>query len=506
MSSVKRPLNPKAIKAADADLYAAHEGDPRPNPLYDADGNKKKLSAKDPDQAGLRKEWVEAYERHGGETDEPDKQPENTPDEAIEPCPELKEEEDEPKPTITASWSKSEVVPIHNNAYPPATAPTDAIPEDSKVVMTVDTTLVPDGTAARIIVKHCVTDAIVPKGDITGLEVRSNKVVDKKTGTRPFFAWDAEKDPWEIWDKPFYYFQVAVTHKGLRTKTPKDFAGDPGSCCRVLYWTVTFADSTANLPGVLPESNNVRAAMNNGALKSRCDVNNTTGHTAQANLGSLIRNTYAFHEGSHGVVVDRKSHLPTNHWQSGNVNPPSLSYSGANGSLPVKAWQSVLAIGSHTPASVNGPATSQFPTGATWSADQIGDDQIKKKADYPSMPKVLFYCSCCVAGWEKSLGSAIVSRGCQNVIAFRKFIPDDAAAAMGKKVFDEWAKKKLDPSKVPDIFYQVGAPYYGSMRPVIFGLKAGAATSDDAKTVDRIKEGVDELINGAANAIASFFS
>jgi hypothetical protein len=503
MTSISRPLNDEACAAADEDIYAAHENDPRPNPLYDAQGNRLPLSATDPAHADLREEWFDLYNQHDGETDEPDDQPETPPGEdTIIPCP---EDDDEPDPTIEVRWSKDEVLPIHNSSYPPSSAPTDVIPDDAKSQMIVDTTIVPDGTSASINVRHCVTGALVKDGAFSGFVVQGGKVIDPATGDRPFFTWDASKDPWSIWDKPFYYFDVSISYKGLYAETPKDFGAKAAECCRVLYWTVSFADSTSGLAGVLPEANNVKAAMDDAGLKSRCDVNNTTGHTAQANLGSLIRNTYAFHEGSHGMVVDRSNHLPTNHWQDGSVNPPSYSYSGPLGALPLNAWQSVMAIGSHTPASVNGPPTSQYPTGATWGADQIGDDQIGVTANYPSVPKVLFYCSCCVAGWEDSLGKAIVSRGCQNVIAFRKFVPDNDAAAMGRKVFQEWAKKKLDPAKVPDIFYSVGGPYYGSMRPVLFGKSAGAAGTSAATIGETVSETVDELITGGVNLISSYF-
>lgn len=66
----KRPLDKKAVKAADKELYARHANDPRPNALYDADGNKKKLSASDPSQAALRKEWMDLYLANEGKEEE----------------------------------------------------------------------------------------------------------------------------------------------------------------------------------------------------------------------------------------------------------------------------------------------------------------------------------------------------------------------------------------------------------------------------------------------------
>lgn len=50
------------MSAADDQIYAAHEDDPRPNALFDAGGNRLKLSATDPKQAGLRQEWCDLYQ------------------------------------------------------------------------------------------------------------------------------------------------------------------------------------------------------------------------------------------------------------------------------------------------------------------------------------------------------------------------------------------------------------------------------------------------------------
>jgi hypothetical protein len=50
------------VAAADEQIYAAHENDPRPNPLFDAQGNRLKLSATDPRQAALREEWCDLYQ------------------------------------------------------------------------------------------------------------------------------------------------------------------------------------------------------------------------------------------------------------------------------------------------------------------------------------------------------------------------------------------------------------------------------------------------------------
>ena len=66
-----RPLNRQAVTAADDAIYAAHQGDPRPNALYYAAGNKKPLSATDPTQECLRDEWFDLYGKDGGKVEKP---------------------------------------------------------------------------------------------------------------------------------------------------------------------------------------------------------------------------------------------------------------------------------------------------------------------------------------------------------------------------------------------------------------------------------------------------
>jgi hypothetical protein len=64
VSSPTLPLNTAAIRAADNDLYASHPGDPR---LFDEDGNRIPLDPDDPDEGDLRTEWMNSYQKHGGE-------------------------------------------------------------------------------------------------------------------------------------------------------------------------------------------------------------------------------------------------------------------------------------------------------------------------------------------------------------------------------------------------------------------------------------------------------
>jgi len=504
MSGITRPLNSDAVSAADEELYANHKDDKRPNALFDKDGNRKKLDATDPSQADLRKEWCDLYEKHNGEVENPDEPPETPPDEPLPDCPDapvVPEEPEEPDPTITAKWSKHEVVPNHNSTYPPATAPTDTIPDDAKVEMIVDTTNVPDGTTASITVRHCVTGAAVTDGTIANLVVQGNQVVDDMSGERPVFVWEAKHDPWSIWNKPFYYFDVTVDYRGLADETPKDFKRKRRKCVRVLYWSITWADTTSGLSGVAPEGRGVRRAINKRRLKSKCITNNQSAHTPLANVGSVFRNTYAMHIGSHGNFVERSTDLPTWHYQSGTINPPSFTYTGARGQLPSTAFRSTITMGRHTPRFVNFPAPSRRTLPFQWQCDQLGDTEVGVVANFPSMPKVLLYASCCLAGWESSFADAVVGRGCQNVIAFRKAVPDDDAKNMGRRYFRRWAREKLDPAKVPSVFFRIGRRYYGSMRPVLFGLQAGAIAGGAGTAATAQTEALNETINDLSIAI-----
>lgn len=54
-----RPIDPMAVAGANKDFYAAH-------PELKKDGKPLALSPTDPAQAGLRKEWMDQYVRHGG--------------------------------------------------------------------------------------------------------------------------------------------------------------------------------------------------------------------------------------------------------------------------------------------------------------------------------------------------------------------------------------------------------------------------------------------------------
>lgn len=433
MSTLKRPLNQAAVTKADDAFYARHPE------MVGEDGTRRPLSATNPVQAGLRKEWRELYLANGGELE--DNTPPAKPDEAVKPCPYAKKD---PEPTLSVRWSKAEVTPDHNSAYPPATPPTDTVPEEAKVKLIGETTNVPEGTAATMTIHHCATGAQVAGGQFADLEVRGNKVVDPETGSEPEWAFDAQHVLWDPWDKPYYYFTCTVDYGGLAKETPKDFGASEAACLRLKYWHCCTAESST-LSGVLPECNTVSGILNAVAHSQSSVQNLTTVNIALANYGSLLRNSYAFHQGSHGNALKRtdNSSIP--------AQDPGDAYTRSE-------WRSIVHI---TPV------------------PRFGDAQIAIVASIPSTPKYLYYASTCLTGWESSFADAMIARGTRNVIAFCRTIPDREAPEMARKFYDCWAKtNKLDPEKIPDCFFKAGADHYDNMKPILYGPGAGAITKD----------------------------
>lgn len=90
MARLKRPLDREAVRQADEKVYVAHAGDPRPNALYDAHGNRRPLNATDPAQAQLREEWVAAYRDGMADSAEPldsGSSEQRAVADPVEPCP-----------------------------------------------------------------------------------------------------------------------------------------------------------------------------------------------------------------------------------------------------------------------------------------------------------------------------------------------------------------------------------------------------------------------------------
>lgn len=89
MARLERPLDPEAAKEADQEIYALHAGDPRPNPLYDAEGMRLWLDPTDPAQAGLRAQWCDLYRKalaKKKETEPPDEEDSSDKDKPSPPA------------------------------------------------------------------------------------------------------------------------------------------------------------------------------------------------------------------------------------------------------------------------------------------------------------------------------------------------------------------------------------------------------------------------------------
>lgn len=364
----------------------------------------------------------------------PDPEPDEPPDEP----------EPEPEPTLTVRWSKERVTPDHNSGWPPASAPTDTVPEEAKVECLANTTEVPDGTAAWITIHHALSDVQI--ANFPDLEVQGGRVVDKATGNPPVFTFTAEHDPWTTWDVPFFYFWCTVDHAGLSAATPWQWLSQTAECLRVMYWHMNVADAIADTPAgggltTQAEMNEIRGIMNAQLHHKSGRKAFNERRTPTARWGSVLRNSYAYHHASHGDIVDRTTGRQLN---AGNQNPPRVR---------VGNWRSVIILGSKA----------------------FGDAEVSAADAVPSTPKFLAYLDTCVAGWEPSFANAIIARGTQNVIAFRMYIPDGDARAMARRFHKKWIRTHNgDPMKINPVFFEIAASYYWSMRPVLFGYAGGA--------------------------------
>jgi len=375
---------------------------------------------------------------------------------------------EEKKPTIAAKWSKSEVTPDHNGAFPPATPPTDTVPEECKAKMLVTTTEVPDGTPATINVHHHGGARV---GTIDKLEVKGGKVVVKATGEEPEWVFEARHQPWKTYATPFFYFHVTVSFKGLQATTPKDPKKQEAECLRAIYWHTCVADLRADAnDGLTTGAEMVEIAgimVKNKHHKVLQQGFNQ--RTVAVNLwGSVMRNSYAYHQASHGDIVDRTTGAQLN---PGNKNPPTNK---------VGNWRSVVCLGN----------------------TNLGDAELSQKANVPSAPCYLAYLDTCVAGWEPSFANAFLNRGTRNVIAFRMYIPDNAARRMARDFYKKWCgTHKCNPDKIPAVFFEVGAPYYGSMRPVLFGQGGGAIKSPAMQAAEAVAKAISNAVKSITDLL-----
>jgi outer membrane protein OmpA-like peptidoglycan-associated protein len=364
---------------------------------------------------------------------------------------------------VRARWSKLEVKPVHNSTFPPATPPTDAIPEDCKVELLVDTQGVADGTAARIEILNAQSGAVVSEGALDHLEVRGDKVVTPDTGDRPQWTFEAKHGPWEEWDKPLFYM---VAHVGdSQGESPHDLATEE-DLLRVCPVLVTISDAIADTPAgggltTRDEMYEIGDIEKLDPARGIYSIPFNQANVPTALWGSVIRNSYAYHQTSHGDVRCRIDGAQFKANAAGNaptVCPNDASHAG----------RSVLFIGD-TP---------------------IGDAETSDVTAVPSVPRYLVYINTCVAGWEPSFANAFLARGTRNVIAFQMYIPDDDAREMARQFYRKWTQVfRCDPEKIPEVFYSVSPPFVGSMKPVLFGdgaAGAGAGAGDLADALGAV--------------------
>jgi hypothetical protein len=357
---------------------------------------------------------------------------------------------------VRARWSKPRVMPIHNHTFPPATPPTDAIPENCQVELMVDTQGVADGTPARIEILHAQSGAVVSNGELDNLEVRTDRVVQPTTGERPQWTFEAKHGPWEIWDKPLFYM-VAHVGESQQGESPHDLDAEE-DLLRVCPVLVTISDAIADTPagGGLTTRDEMYEIGDMEKLDPARGIYSVPFNQANvptALWGSVIRNAYAYHQTSHGDVRCRVDGAQFNSNAAGDE--PTVCPNN-----PAHAGRSVLFIGD-TP---------------------IGDAEASNAVDVPSVPRYLVYINTCVAGYEPSFANAFLARGTRNVIAFQKYIPDDDAREMARQFYRKWTQIfRCDPDKIPEVFCSVSPPFIRSMKPVLFGdgaAGAGAAGAD----------------------------
>lgn len=368
--------------------------------------------------------------------------------------------------TIKVKWTKQEVTPNHNNAWPPATPPTDTIPEEAKVTPLVETTNVPDGTTGRIKIFHCRSGASVPNGELKDLKIKGNQLVDPATNAPPVWVFEAANFPWDPWNSPFFYFTAEVDFDGLKAQTESDNQKNAAATLRVLYWHESVSDAIADTPAGGGLTTGAEMAEIAGIIAARAKHKVDQRAVNQRNVpvalwGSILRNTYIYHHASHGDIVDRTTGAQLN---AGGKNPPTVA---------VGNWRSTIVLG----------------------RTNLGDAETNQVADVPSTPRFLAYMDTCVAGWEPSFGNAMVKRGTRNFLAFRKYIPDGDARQMARDFYKQWRDTYgFNPDKIPDVFFSVGNPYYGSMRPILFGQGGGAVKSKSQRALDAIGDAIDTVV------------
>jgi hypothetical protein len=360
-------------------------------------------------------------------------------------------------PIVSATWEKKEISPIYFNYSPTPPAVGAPIPPDTQVKLLVTTKGIADGTQVTISVRRCETQAEVPKGALTTLVVRGNRVVDPTTNDAPNISFTAEQKPYEIWNQPFFYFRVTVS--GAFADSPRDHKAHPEQCLRVKYLVQAVAEAST-MSSCRTDAENIRSVVNEveggkGAVQDMAPPCEDV-----AAYAALFRNTYAVHVSSHGNCIRRDD-------ESVWMLEHDLD---ALGNHPVdvpnpQEWKGVTCARVYIEG-VPGPSID-------YDFGHIGKPEITE-----SVPAVLFYGNCCLTGYESSFADAMINRGCRWVLLFRKVIYDFEGNIMAKSFWSKWADEKFNPDKVPDCFFRIAGDHYATMRPVLYPLDKGGRAPD----------------------------
>ena len=354
---------------------------------------------------------------------------------------------------IVPRWSRATITAVHNESFPDG-RPTDdlrTIPDDARVALLVDVSMLADETEVAIHVRHCASGVELAGVGVRGLLVRGDRVVDGRTGEAPELCFTAANMPWQVRKNPYFYFEVRVGERAVQT--PRDYHERPDECLRVLFWSacvacVYEADTTAVIAGstvrfpplrsTRPEASAV-AAILGGVAGSAASAQILDSHRiSAAALGSLLRNTSVAHVAAHGLVAHRTEPRLLAHAPPADLDPTE--------------YRSLLVL----------------------TEGLVGDGEIRRATSFPSVPRHLLYLSVCLGGWEPSLCEAVIARGCKYVIAFRAEVFDDESLVMARAFYQRWAAHGLDPAKIPDCFFQVAPHHEERMKPVLFGYVASA--------------------------------
>ncbi len=334
---------------------------------------------------------------------------------------EKKEKEKKPEPTIKAKWSKSAVSPEHFEKWPPKDVSSVDVAADSKVLLEVDTTDVPDGTAGSLEIRHAHTGALIKNGSLKGLKIKGNKLVDPATGNPPEWVFKAEQALWDPWNNPFYFFKANVFFKSLKAETPKDIAASEADLLRLNYWHACLADGHAD------------AALDN-PLDTIGDVD------AIKKIISGLPNHLVYPQ----IMVAEKADIKV--W--GSVFRNSYSYYHSSHGL-----DDVIYLGK----------------------TEIGRSDASNSSKVPSVPKYFIYFDSCLTGVEGAFAGAFIKRGTRNVMAFKQSIFTDEARRTAKEFYTEWCNvHHCDPAKIPDVFALVAPSHVKTMTPVLYGLGGNA--------------------------------